>query len=166
MYALKPIAREDISSALERAERYRLMNEPKAAESICLDVLEIDPKNQEALKVILLALSEQFKQRLYPAYEGAVDALNKLSDEYSKAFYNGIILERRAKAHLAKEGFGAGRIAYGWFSKAMKCYEQAMELRPPGNPDAILRWNTCARFIMENREIRPAPSDETESMLE
>ena len=28
--------------------------------------------------------------------------------------------------------------------------EKAEELRPPGNDDALLRWNACARIIMGN----------------
>ena len=29
--------------------RYRLLNDPEQAESICLDILEVEPGNQEAL---------------------------------------------------------------------------------------------------------------------
>ena len=36
-------------AALEKALRYRLLNEPVEAESICRDVLEVDPDNQAAL---------------------------------------------------------------------------------------------------------------------
>jgi hypothetical protein len=32
----------------------------------------------------------------------------------------------------------------------MSWYEQAATLRPPGNGDALPRWNTCARLIMSN----------------
>jgi len=39
---LKPITHEGIPAALQKAERYRLLNDSSAAESICLDVLEID----------------------------------------------------------------------------------------------------------------------------
>jgi len=43
---LKPITHQGIPAALEKAERYRLLNDSAAAESICLDVLDVDPKNQ------------------------------------------------------------------------------------------------------------------------
>jgi hypothetical protein len=29
----------------------------------------------------------------------------------------------------------------------MRCFERAEALAPADNPDAILRWNTCARLL-------------------
>src|SRR6266436_320626 len=55
MFELKRLSLEAVPAALERALRYRLLNEPAEAESICHDVLEIDPENQEALVMLLLA---------------------------------------------------------------------------------------------------------------
>ena len=46
MFQLKSLSMEGITAALDKAERYRLLNEPREAESICLDVLEIDPENR------------------------------------------------------------------------------------------------------------------------
>ena len=43
----------------------------------------------------------------------------------------------------------------------MDHYEEAIECAPAGNDDAILRWNTCARTIMQNPEIRPTPDEES-----
>ena len=60
MFELKPLHHEAIPAALEKANRYRLLNEPGAAESIYLDILEIEPENQEALKNIVLAMSDRF----------------------------------------------------------------------------------------------------------
>jgi hypothetical protein len=37
-----------------------LLNDPEGAESICLDILDVDPDNQDALVTIILALSDQF----------------------------------------------------------------------------------------------------------
>ena len=45
-------------------------------------------------------------------------------------------------------------------------YEEAMKLRPPGNDDAILRWNNCVRTIERNHEICPPPDEPREQMLE
>jgi hypothetical protein len=39
-------------------------------------------------------------------------------------------------------------------------YETAMNFASPGNDDAILRWNTCARVIMQNSDIQPLPEGE------
>src|SRR5262245_5730837 len=57
MFEPKPISRDAIPAALAKAERYRLLNEPLEAESICLDVLQIDGANQDAIVMLLLALT-------------------------------------------------------------------------------------------------------------
>jgi len=166
MFKLKPISMDTFPAAFERAERYRLMNEPINAESICHDILNIDPNNQQALKILLLALSEQFGNSLYPQYEKTMEILSRLIDEYTRTFCEGVIFERRAKALLKRQGLGTSRLAYGWFRKAMDSYEKAIELSPSRNDDAILRWNTCARIIMQNPEVEPEPQEHSEQMLE
>jgi hypothetical protein len=45
----------------------------------------------------------------------------------------------------------------------MDHYERAIKVSSLGNDDAILRWNTCARTIMQNSEIRPAPETDPSS---
>ena len=95
-----------------------------------------------------------------------MDILFGLKDDCSKTFYEGIIYERRAKVMMKQNGSGAGPMAYGWFRKAMHSYEMAIELGPPQNDDAVLRWNTCARIIMQNPEVKPEPQDFGEQMLE
>ena len=45
--------------ALEKAERYRLLNEPILAESICLDILDADPQNAKAVVTMLLAITDR-----------------------------------------------------------------------------------------------------------
>src|SRR5213595_3538201 len=61
MFELRPITPDAIPRALDKAERYRLLNEPSDAESICLDILRIDPDNQKALVAMLLAVTDQFE---------------------------------------------------------------------------------------------------------
>ncbi|HMA21641.1 MAG TPA: hypothetical protein VKO87_12615, partial [Gemmatimonadaceae bacterium] len=58
MYELKPISRDAIPRAIQKAERYRLLNQSWAAESICLDILQIDPGNQQVLVMLVLALTD------------------------------------------------------------------------------------------------------------
>lgn len=156
MFKLKTLSKEAIPSALDKAERYRLLNEPLEAECICLDILETDPENQQALVTLLLALTDQFKYQLSSAFTKSREVLSRLRDEYSKAYYSGIIYERRAKAHLDRGTPGSGHSAYEYFEQAMEFYEKAFELRQPGNEDPILRWNTCARIIMRNPDVVPA----------
>lgn len=162
MFQPKRLSKEAIPAALEKAERYRLLNEPLEAESICRDILEVDAENQQALVTLLLALTDQFEERLGEAVEEARRLLPQLREEYARAYYQGIICERRAKAHLRRGIPGAGRLAYGWLREAMDCFEKAAEIRPPGNDDPILRWNTCARLLKRHPEIVPE-EEETDS---
>src|SRR3954465_14231818 len=99
---LKPITREGIPAALQKAERYRLLNESSAAESICLDVLEIEPGNQEALVSLILAITDQFAEEMSEGVHRAREYLPRLTDSYERAYYAGIICERRARAQLQR----------------------------------------------------------------
>jgi len=146
MFELKPLHQEAISSALEKANRYRLLNEPGAAESIYLDILRIDPDNQEALINIVLAMSDRFGKDYAIGDARITEYITRIRSDYERAYYTGIMYERRGKAILAKEGVGAFEL----FRQAMDCFETAESMRPPGNDDAILRWNGCARIIMRN----------------
>ncbi len=166
MYELKRLTPDAIASAVKKAERYRLLKEPYEAESICLDVLEVDPDNQDALITLLLARTDKLGSELFPAFTQAEEALNRLSDRYCKAYYGGILAERRAKVHLEKGGPGSGQIVFEWLRKAMTAYEAAMTTCSPGNQDALLRWNTCARILNENPEIKPAEGESAVEMLD
>ena len=166
MFELKRLSRDAVPAALEKAERYRLLNEPLEAESICRDILEVDPENQEALVILLLALTDQFDERLGDAVEPAREALSQLRDDYSRLYYSGILCERRAKAHLKRGGPRSVQSAYGWFREAMEHYEKAIELRPPHNDDALLRWNTCARVLMGNAKLAPEQEEVFQTWLE
>jgi len=156
MFELKSLSKASVPSALQKAERYRLLNEPNEAQSICLDILQVDPNNQEALIMLLLAYTDKFKHELYPAFDKAVEVLQRLSDAHCKLYYRGIINERRARAHLDKGGPGSTEMAHDWYAKAMADYEKALNSCSPGNQDAALRWNTCARILNENPHLKPA----------
>ena len=147
MFEMKRITSAGIPAALQKAERYRLLNEPSAAESICLDVLAVEPDNQAALIQLALARSDQFGADLAGAVERAREPLARVEDEYKRAYYQGIVCERRAKAHLHSTSPGGAAIAYDWLRRAMEFYEQAERLRPEGHDEPLLRWNTCARII-------------------
>lgn len=166
MFELKPMSAEAVTTALEKVERYRLLNEPWEAESICLDVLAVQPDNQQALISLLLALTDQFPTALGENVARATALLPHLSGEYERAYYAGIIAERRGKALLRQGTPGCGPIVYEWLREAMDHYEKAEALRPPGNQSALLRWNTCARLIMRYDHVRPQPEERIEPMLE
>lgn len=156
MYRLKPLSKEAVPAALVKAERYRLLNEPGEAESICLDVLDVDPGNQDATVALLLALTDQFPDESSAQAIGRACALaQQLTDAYDRAYYSGIIRERRAKTVLQHQRYGATVNAIEWLREAMDFYEKAEAVRPAHNDDAVLRWNACARLLMRMPQIEP-----------
>lgn len=165
MFELKPLSKDAIPAALDKAVRYRVLNEPREAESICLDVLAVEPENQTALINLLLALTDQFADELASKHAAAREVLPRLTSEYDRSYYAGIICERRAKAAHLKRVPRCGFIAHDWLLKAMAHYEEAQRRRPEGNDEALLRWNTCARTINSNSDIREAPAEDRQSPL-
>jgi hypothetical protein len=163
-FQVKSISPTAIPEALEKAHRYRLLNEPSQAESICLDVLRIDPANQTALVTLLLAITDQFEAAVSPVR--AREVLRSIEGDYERAYYAGIISERSARARMKQGLPGANVKAYHEFEDAMRSYEQAEALRPPGNDDSILRWNTCARTLMRYQDLRPKAEHAPEPILE
>lgn len=150
MFELKPLSTDAIPAALEKANRYRLLNEPSAAESIYLDILAVDPDNQDAIKNLVLAMSDRFGKDYAVGDTHINDYVSKLRDEYQRAYYTGIVYERRAKATLAKGGLQA----YELFVQAMEWFEKAEAMAGDENEEAKLRWNGCARIINRNK-LRP-----------
>ena len=151
MFELKSLHKDAVPAALEKAKHYRLLNEPGAAESICLDILETEPGNQEAIVLLVLAMSDRLASGYAVGDSQIQDYLAQIADDYKRAYYTGIVYERRAKAALKKDMPGSDSTAYELFRQAMNWFEKAEEMRPAGNDDAILRWNGCARIIMRNK---------------
>lgn len=147
MTELKKISREAIPRAVQKAERYRLLNQSWATESICLDILEIDPANQPVLVMLLLAITDQFASEPRELARRAREVCERLTDPYQRAYYSGIIDERLGHAQLGHSAMHAEAMAYESLRSAMDAFERAEKLRQPGNDDAILRWNTCARTL-------------------
>ena len=108
MFQLKPLTKDAIPAALEKAIRYRLLGEPGAAESICLDVLRVEPENQQALVSLLLALTDRFGKGYSVGSIQVEEVLAKIQDPYEQKYYHGLICERRAKAQLHQGTPGAG----------------------------------------------------------
>ena len=153
MFNLKPLSKDAIESALAKAERYRLLNEPDEAESICLDILDVEPGNQAAQVMLLLALSDQCGEAGGAAMR-AQQLAGALENEYERCYYSGLVAERRARAHLQRGG-AATHGVYDWLMDALEYFERAEQVRPAGNDDAILRWNTCVRILQKHPELRP-----------
>jgi hypothetical protein len=152
-FELKPIDRSYLGKALEKAERYRLLNWPEEAESICLDVLAADQQNQEAIATLVLALSDQFLVQSRAArVTQALEWVGRVRDEYRRTYLSGIIHERQGRAHLARGLHGPS--AYAAFREAMSFYEKAEALEPAGIQEAVLRFNSCVRTI-EREALAP-----------
>jgi hypothetical protein len=166
MSDLKPLSKEAIPAALEKAVRYRLLNEPGEAESICLDILKADPENQEAIITLLLAFTDRFEKGYGVGDTQAKELLSRIKGDYERAYYTGIFAERRAKAKLAQNTPDCRFQAYDLLHKAMSWFEKAEAIRPPGHDDALLRWNTCARIIAQNKLVPRAEEERIEFPLE
>jgi hypothetical protein len=160
MFELKILCPESVPAALEKALRYRVLNEPEQAASICEDVLAIEPDNQEALIMLILTMTDGFGGPRAASPKEARALLARLSGAYEREYYAGIIWEREAIARLRSNVPRSGHAAFACFRHAMDCFERAEVLRPPANDDALLRWNSCARMIMHHPDVVPAEESE------
>lgn len=160
---LKPISSMAVPEALQKAERYRLLNEPWEAQSICEDILAADPDNQEALIQLVLAMTDQIGDGISESETRSV--ISRLHDDYHRAYYAGIVYERSAKAILKARHPGCHMAAADSLQEAMEWFERAESIRPSSNDDAILRWNTCARMIMRNPALEPQPEERFQEVL-
>lgn len=161
MSTFKTINAAAIPRAIEKAERYRSLNEPFEAESICKDVLTVDPDNQKALIVLILSLTDQFNNGI--SVQGAQNLLPRLLDPYTKAYYEGIILEREGKAAISREFPDSKHDAYEWLMEAIEAYDKADQLSLEENCDAKLRWNGCLRTI-DRYKLTPRPKEEPQKL--
>ena len=163
---LKPISIAGVPAALQKAHRYRLLNDSVAAESICQDILAVDPVNVEAIVMHVLAITDQFAESESDGLARAREAVQGLKDPYRNAYYNGIICERWAKAILRRGIPHSHTLAYEWIEKALGWYENAEAIRPAGNDEAILRWNTCVRMLKRDPHLKPADAEAYEPSFE
>ncbi len=164
---LKKLPRESLEAALERAKHYRLLNDPGPADSICEDVLAIDPGNQEALRIRVLALCDRLIDSGSVGVRNALDYASQLADEYQREYYSGLVHERSARAQLRKRAPEYKHRCFECLERAMAHYARAEPIAPEANDDALLRWNHCLRLLRANRELEAAPPQRFEvSLLE
>ena len=142
---LKSISKAGIAEAVSKAELYRFLNEPGEAESICRDILAVEPDHQVAMRLLALSITDQFTGGPADRHSEAESIFQGLKDPYERLYYTGIVHERRAKA-LLRSGARPHTVVI-LFEEAMNCFEHAEKIRPSGNDDAILRWNRCVRLL-------------------
>ena len=157
---IKKLSKEGIPKALAKAERYRLLTDPSTAEGICRDIVAVDPGNQEALIMLILTLTDQFKDPMHRInIKQAQDLIPQLGDAYQKQYYQGIICERWAKALLHRGAMGSETMAYDFLMQGLEFFKQAESQHPTGNDEALLHWNSCLRCIQTHKLVPPAAGD-------
>jgi tetratricopeptide (TPR) repeat protein len=155
-FQLKTISKAGIPEAISKAELYRSLNEPEEAESICHDILAVEPEHQLALRLLGLAITDQFCGDASDRHGEAGSLFQKLT-AYERIYYLGLLHERRAKAQM-RVGRPLHTLA-PLFAEAMRCFAEAETIHPPDNDDAVLRWNRCARLLQSH----PGFDEERES---
>jgi tetratricopeptide (TPR) repeat protein len=156
---LKTISKAGIPEAISKAELYRALNEPEESESICRDILAAEPENQLALRLLGLAITDEFCGDAKDRHREAETLFQSLTDPYERLYYTGLLHERRAKAQM-RIGRSPHTLA-PLFEEAMRCFEQAEAIRPASNDDSILRWNRCARLLQSHPGFRDERESET-----
>jgi tetratricopeptide (TPR) repeat protein len=144
-FMLKTISKAGVPEAISKAELYRSLNEPEEAESICRDILAVEPEHQLALRLLGLAITDQFCGDASDRVGEVEKLFQRLAERYERLYYTGLLHERRAKAQM-RMGRTTQTLA-PLFEEAMRCFAEAEMIRPTGNDDAILRWNRCARLL-------------------
>ena len=148
---LKTISKAGIPEALAKVELYRYLNEPEEAESICRDILAVDPDQQLARRMLGLAITDQFIGTSSDRYAEVQAVFQALRDSYERSYYTGLLHERRAKAQL--HAGCSPHILLPLIEQAMSCFAEAEKIRPVGNDDSILRWNRCVRLLESRPEF-------------
>lgn len=153
MTELKKISLDAVTHALELGERYRLLGEPDQATSICRDVLIVDPNNQTARRMLLLALTDQFARTKGGGTQHEAEMIaESLDSDYDRHYYLGVVFERWGRSlHMRA---APSHVAGDWISKAMAEYEKAAAHRAGDDDSALLRWNACARLLDRFPEMK------------
>jgi hypothetical protein len=150
-FQLKTISKTGIAEAVAKAELYRYLNEPEEAESICRDILAADPAHALGLRTLGLSITDQFAGSTTDRYAEVQSIFQSLPDPYERHYYTGLLCERRVKAQL-RDG-RAPHTLLPLLERALHCFAEAEKIRPPGNEDAILRWNRCVRLLQSERDF-------------
>jgi tetratricopeptide (TPR) repeat protein len=142
--ALKPLRARNLAAAVGLAKQYRDLNQPEEAESICRDILDVTPEDEEALRTLGLALTDQFPALWATLFDQACAIFKRLPSEYKRVYYTGIAWERFAKAQVLR---GNAANAIHAFEAAIEKFEAADRLGSADDPAPILHYNRCVRAL-------------------
>src|SRR5580704_19003293 len=126
-FDLKRLPRASLEAAIQKAAHYRDLNQPEEAESICRDVLDVDPQHQVALRLLGLSLTDRFPTGHAGLLEQAIAVFEKLTDEYERVYHLGVAWERAAKAHLERSEAHSAVTA---FEHALELFDYAHTMKP------------------------------------
>ena len=158
-FSLRPISASAVPKAIKKAEHYRLLNDAEQAESICLDILAVDPGDEQALVVLILAITDQFGRSGGPS-------VNVALAEYLKRARRPVPAQllrgpgRRAQARGPRSASQSGSsFAYDGFADRDGVLREGERHPPADDDEAILRWNACVRTI-ERAHLEPRPAED------
>lgn len=150
-HELKSLNGHDLDQAQRKAEKYRDLNQPDETDSICRDILAVNPQHQAALRSLGLSLTDRYDGDGMQLHREALAVFGKLESAYERTYYAGIAWERYGKSQLA-QGIGPG--AHHAFHRALHLFEEAEDLTEKENPDPILRWNRVVRELTTHPLLR------------
>ena len=156
-FQLKTISRQGVAEAFSKVTLYRSLNEPEEAESICHDILAVEPENQLAQRMLGLTITDQFTGQPTDRCAEVETLFENLTDPYERHYYKGLLYERRAKAQMRVGRPPAAIIPL--FNQAMLHFEEAEKIRPTDNDESVLRWNRCVRLLRKLPEVEPEPQE-------
>ena len=81
--------------------------------------------------MLVLALTDLHSGVAASGVKRAKEYLARITDEYQRTYYSGMVAERRGQALLAQGGMGSGGMAYDSLREAMEWYERAEGSVPP-----------------------------------
>jgi hypothetical protein len=162
---LKSLSPAAIPGALKLAAATRQGGQPQTCESICHDVLQAEPGNQDALRLLVLSHADRFDNPGSEQETAARDAQERLTSGYDRAFFDGLIHHRSAQAAIASGSPMAARVVYELLTRAMTSYEEAESLRPEANSEAILMWNACQRLLQSTPHTGPRETQAFETYI-
>ena len=141
-----------------------MLNEPGEAESICLDILETDPENQPALITLLLALTDRFSKG-YGVSDTQANHCSRGSRANTSAPTTRGFWPSAGPRRNSRRDTPGPVITPTMIVRSDAAVREGRNVRPPGNDDALLRWNTCARMMAKNK-LAARDEDRTEPVLE
>src|ERR1700682_2344248 len=97
-FKLKSISKAGMPEAISKVELYRSLNEPEEAESICRDILAVEPENQLALRLLGLAITDQFCGDASDRSAEVENLFEGLGEGYERLYYTRSLHERRGEA--------------------------------------------------------------------